>query len=197
MSKSDGSVSSSSASTSKNSISVNKLSRGILGNQNETNATNFSNTSSSNKSILTPGKSSGAHTSSGMSTSNHSVKASQAKPRSRFSLRRLFYTNPLLSPPFSRSQKKNRVRKGCERDTGGGGVLGPDNQSEGSWVTGERDDFSTASSVQGAAGGSYSADPGALRECPLCLGESPGEQFPTCATVTTTPVSRVSNSMSG
>ena len=177
MSKSDGSVSSSSIS--KNSISVNKLGRGILGNQNETNAiaTNFSNnTSSSNKSILTPGKSSDRQSSM---TSNHSVKASQAKPRSRFSLRRLFYTNPLLSPPFARSHKKNKVRRGCDRDSGGG--AGPDNQSEGSWVAGDRDDFSTASSVQGAAGGSYgghSVDPAAIRECALCLGESPGDQFP-------------------
>ena len=60
-------------------------------------------------------------------------------------------------------------------------MAGPDNQSEGSWVAGDRDDFSTASSVQGAAGGSYgghSVDPSVIRECALCLGESPGDQFP-------------------
>ena len=108
-----------------------------------------------------------------------------AKPRSRFSLRRLFYTNPLLSPPFGRAQNRQRKgRGGCERERESP-QPGVETQSEASWVVAvERDNASTSSSVQGAtAGGSLgegstSSEPGGLKECPLCYCEVSREQFP-------------------
>jgi len=138
------------------------------------------------------------------SSKNYPVKASQPnKTRSRFSLRRLFYTNPLLSPPFTRSPKVNRKKpkrnagngdRDRDRDSpfaGSRGGLreapGLDTQSEGSWVTNDRDTYSTSSSMQGAvaAGGSLAGSSnsdmgsgGPMRECSLCLAEYSPDQFP-------------------
>jgi len=138
---------------------------------------------------------------------NYPVKAQPNKTRSRFSLRRLFYTNPLLSPPFTRSPKINRkkqkrsaggsVDKDRERDSpfsGSRGLRdapGLDTHSEGSWVTNDRDTYSTSSSMQGATGGgslggSSNSDMGSggaggggpVRECSLCLNEYTPDQFP-------------------
>jgi len=133
------------------------------------------------------------------------VKVTQSnKSRSRFSLRRLFYTNPLLSPPFSsRSPKTNKKKskKGGgsgsnerEKDSPFSGARGLkdapglDTQSEGSWVTNDRDTYSTTSSMHGAAAavggsstGSSSSDMGSggqMRECSLCLIEYSSDQFP-------------------
>lgn len=130
--------------------------------------------------------------SSGGPTNNFTpVKATQTKPRTRFSLRRFFYTNPLLSPPFSRSQNKKKPRKSCDRDspfTGLRGVLGgadSETGDTGSCVTaGDKDNYSTGSSVAlGAVGGSLGAgssvsDPSAIKECPVCLAETSADQFP-------------------
>ena len=133
-----------------------------------------------------------AGSSSGSSSKNFPLKATQsARPRSRFSLRRLFYTNPLLSPPFS----QNRTRKGrgsCERErevgggqTGAGAGAGLDTHSEGSWVTvereRERDNSSTSSSLQGPGEPSCEPSPvlpGGIKECPLCYCEVSTDQFP-------------------
>lgn len=137
------------------------------------------------------------------STKNYPVKASQPnKTRSRFSLRRLFYTNPLLSPPFTRSPKINRKKpkrnggtndRDRDRDSpfaGSRGLReapGLDTHSEGSWVTNDRDTYSTSSSMQGAvaAGGSLAGSSnsdmgsgGPMRECSLCLAEYSPDQFP-------------------
>jgi len=138
------------------------------------------------------------------STKNYPVKGSQSnKNRPRFSLRRLFYTNPLLSPPFTRSPKTNR--KKTKKSSGSSGETykdrdspfagsrglrdapGLDSQSEGSWVTNDRDTYSTSSSMQGAAAvggslaGSSNSDMGSggpLRDCSLCLAEYASDQFP-------------------
>ena len=131
-----------------------------------------------------PPSSSMSHPQPSSSSSAAAVKA-QPKPRSRFSLRRFFYTNPLLSPPFTRPQTKKKTRKSCDtRDSlvvvRGRGVLNnADNQSEGSWVTTAGDNYSTASSVQGAAGGSLGSNVSdGVRECSLCLDQVTGDQFP-------------------
>jgi len=136
--------------------------------------------------------------------SSKNYTSQTSKTRSRFSLRRLFYTNPLLSPPFARSPKVNRKKpkrngggpseKDRDRDSpfaGSRGGLregpGLDTQSEGSWVTADRDTYSTSSSMQGAAAvggslaGSSNSDMGSggpVRECPLCLNECSPDQFP-------------------
>eukprot|EP00092_Neocalanus_flemingeri_P085036 GFUD01106925.1.p1 GENE.GFUD01106925.1~~GFUD01106925.1.p1 ORF type:complete len:694 (-),score=136.18 GFUD01106925.1:148-2229(-) len=138
------------------------------------------------------------------STKNYPVKASQPnKTRSKISLRRLFYTNPLLSPPFTRSPKINRKKpkrnaggpndRDRDRDSPFAGsrglreATGLDTQSEGSWVTADRDTYSTSSSMQGAAAvggslaGSSNSDMGSggpVRECPLCMNECSPDQFP-------------------
>jgi len=132
------------------------------------------------------------HPSGGSTKSTPLRPAQPRKPHSRFSLRRLFYTNPLLSPPFTRSSQKRRCRS--ERGSLGMGVSregvssrdGVDTRSEGSWVTLDRDAYSTTSSVQEAtapslasstnSGGDVSSGP--LRECPLCLAETGLDQFP-------------------
>lgn len=159
--------------------------RGILGNPKKTNATNPSSSKASSNSGQGQSSSSTASVSGATVSNNYSVKATPSKPRSRFSLRRLFYTNPLLSPPFTRAQNRRKLRKGCDRESGqssGAATVSADTQSEASWVAGagERDTYSTASSVQGAAGGStHSTDPAAvIRECSLCLAETSGDQFP-------------------
>ena len=150
--------------------------RGSEGKTNRSSCSNKSETSSLPLSTL-------ASTSASMKGQASITPTQSAKPRSRFSLRRLFYTNPLLSPPFSRAQSRLRTgRRGCERESPQP-VL--DTHSEGSWVVGgERDNTSTASSLQGAAAGgslgrgSTSSDPGGIRECPLCYCEVSSEQFP-------------------
>lgn len=133
------------------------------------------------------------HPSGGSTKSTPLRPAQPRKPHSRFSLRRLFYTNPLLSPPFTRSSQKRKCRS--ERGSPGMGVArdgvssrdGVDTRSEGSWVTLDRDAYSTSSSVQEATapslassnnsqGGDVSSGP--LRECPLCLAEAGLDQFP-------------------
>ena len=121
--------------------------------------------------------------SNSVASNSHSIRANQSKPKSRFSLRRLFYTNPLFSPPFTRTNEKDKQKK-CERDNpsiGSNRVKETlDTQSEGSWRTG--DNYSTSSSVAGVAGASgYSScviDPNSVRECPLCLEDTLGSEFP-------------------
>jgi len=126
---------------------------------------------------------------SGSSTKSTPLRPAPRKPRSRFSLRRLFYTNPLLSPPFTRSSSSRRK---CD-SPGVAGVTG-DTRSEGSWITLDRDAYSTTSSVlegptASVASSSNSgveatgiplrtSDGGVLRECPLCLTEATPDQFP-------------------
>ena len=117
------------------------------------------------------------NSSSSTDAGNYSVKATHSKPRSRFSLRRLFYTNPLLSPPFAQSQNKKKLKKGCDKDSPFSGVRGVretlDNQSEGSWMTGDRDNYSTSSSVGAGSGNSEHNPSGSgMRECSLCLAET-------------------------
>ena len=133
-------------------------------------------------SIFSQGQSNNSGSSS--DAGNYSVKASQSKPRSRFSLRRLFYTNPLLSPPFAQTHSKKKLKKGCEKESPFTGVRGVretlDNQSDGSWMTsgaGERDNYSTSSSV-GAGSGHSDPHPSGLRECSLCLAETVLSEFP-------------------
>jgi len=97
----------------------------------------------------------------------------QSKPRSRFSLRNLLYTNPLHSPPFSNSPSTSRSRKQKEKEG--------DTQSEGSWV--ERGSQGTVSSAQHSQiQNSSSLQPQfndiGLRECTLCLAECTADQFP-------------------
>lgn len=92
----------------------------------------------------------------------------QTKPRSRFSLRNLLYSNPLQSPPFSNSPSRSRKQK--ETDT----------QSEGSWV--ERMSQGTTSSTQ--HNHNLNQNPISnlnemgVRECSLCLAECTPDQFP-------------------
>ena len=81
------------------------------------------------------------------------------KPPSRFSLRRLFFENPLMPPPFRpspRSKPKNKSNKPDENQL---------------W----KDNNSSASSVLGAQAQSFA---NGVRECPLCMAECTLEQFP-------------------
>ena len=209
MSNSEGKIASSALSN-KNSISCSVTKPGhrgvvVLGNKTNLNATS-SNSNSSRPSLVTTSSKSTGSVSSGqvsnnknnssgsaasvtntMANSNYSIKTNQSKPRSRFSLRRLFYTNPLLSPPFSGSSNtRKKTKKTCDSPPsgvqGGRDTLNMDTQSEGSWVTGDKDNYSTSSSVQGAMDGSLgagsSSDPNMLKECPLCLAETVPSEFP-------------------
>ena len=81
------------------------------------------------------------------------------KPPSRFSLRRLFFENPLMPPPFRpspRTKPKNKSNKPDENQL---------------W----KDNNSSASSVLGAQAQSFA---NGVRECPLCMAECTLEQFP-------------------
>jgi len=209
MSNSEGKIASSALSN-KNSISCSVTKPGhrgvvVLGNKTNLNATSSNSNSSKPSLVTTSSKSTGSvssgqvsnnkNNSSGsaasvtntMANSNYSIKTNQSKPRSRFSLRRLFYTNPLLSPPFSGSSNtRKKTKKTCDSPPsgvqGGRDTLNMDTQSEGSWVTGDKDNYSTSSSVQGAMDGSLgagsSSDPNMLKECPLCLAETVPSEFP-------------------
>jgi len=102
----------------------------------------------------------------------------------RWSLRRLFYTNPLLSPPFSRSPKAENTRpsKRSQQSRGSPPRTGTqarslDAQSEASnWVGMDRESPSS-SVVAAGASVSLAGSEGAIKECPLCYCEEAPDQF--------------------
>lgn len=106
------------------------------------------------------------------------------KTRSRFSLRRLFYAYPLLSPPFTAAaavSSPGRRRRRREKEA---------EQTSWGMMSQERDTCSLASSVlPGPSSASSSSPPlytdgaasmleSGMRECPVCLAEYSLDQFP-------------------
>ena len=103
------------------------------------------------------------------------------KAPSRFSLRRLFYDNPLLAQPFLQSPLATPAPSSSNRRRGGAtntnsNSKGPtpgrsvDDQSEtrSMW----RDNLSACSSVHGGAASNT------VKECPLCLAEVTLDHYP-------------------
>jgi len=117
-------------------------------------------------------------------------RSNQSKPRSRFSLRNLFYTNPLRSNPFitTGSATSNVLRSlpggsrdptsGCRDAASGSGSQRreADTGSEASWM--DRDSQGTVNSGQqnNQDQSSHLSESG-MRECVLCLAEYTSDQI--------------------
>lgn len=97
------------------------------------------------------------------------------KAPSRFSLRRLFYSNPLLAQPFLQSPLATPApsASASRRKTPHRSIDDAQSDTRSVW----RDNLSACSSVQGASSvaGPSSAT---VRTCPLCLGDCTLDQFP-------------------
>jgi len=112
-------------------------------------------------------------------------RSNQSKPRSRFSLRNLFYTNPLRSNPFitNGSATSNVLRSlpgvsGSRDAASGSGSQRreADTGSEGSWM--ERDSQGTVNSgQQNHQDQSSHLSESGMRECVLCLAEYTSDQY--------------------
>jgi hypothetical protein len=94
-------------------------------------------------------------------------------PRSRFSLRRLFFGNPLLAQPFHRSPATTMI----------GGPSGSSRRTKGPTPGRSDDQSDTRSSVwrdnlSACSNAAQSSQAGGLRECPLCLAECTLDQYP-------------------
>ena len=120
--------------------------------------------------------------SSGFGGKGQTSRTREKKSRSRFSLRRLFYGNPLVAQPLYQSPAATPGPSTSKRSN----RLHDDGQSMDEKSNVWRDNMSSCSSLQGATafglpsslGASTSTGSNTTKECPLCLTEHSYEFFP-------------------